>query len=520
MGRILRATVASAPWGGALSAAAANARVRWVNAAAPASSALATHWLRYFGSNVIVVAAGFVSFPVMARLLDNAQFGLLGYWETCLLLAAGVLKLGTQHVILRFYPHRGGAAALAAFRSNHVFAPYVLTLLLWSVCALAAWLLWPRVPEAERPLLLLVLAMAPLAIWCSLVEQVMYALERSDITLWLKTLWRWGEVAFVLAALLWLQRSAAAVLGAKLAVLLLVGVFLTLWFARWSPRERAPVQRAPMLAGLAFGLPMMANELTAVLFGFADRLMLRGLTGSLHDVGVYTIGQGLAIAVSTVLGATLAQAFTPTAVRLYESRGAEAVRDLKRRMLDVWLVAVSAGSALLLAAGQDFLVLLAGPDKAASAPVFVTVALAMTWYSLLEVAQYGMLLQRRAGRHFLITLSATAFKLVLNVPLILAFGVMGAAVASVASYVVLAVLQYRACPAELRYLPAWRKLPLAVGFPLACGGVMLAVDRTLGLSALQGFVLGSGIALAGIAVWVARDAGLRANARGLFARAG
>lgn len=487
------------------------------SAAAPARPGIATHYLRYLGSNVLVVAAGFVSFPIMARLLDNRQFGLLGYYEACLLLVAGVLKLGTQHVILRFYPHRGGPQALAHFRDHHVLAPFALTLLGWLLCAAIAAFVVLRLPAEERPLLGLLLLSAPVIIWCSLVESLMYALERSDITIWLKTLWRWGEVAFVLAALWWVQRSAASVLGAKLLVVLLVAAWLTWWYRRWSPRERAPRSRAPVLAGLAFGLPMMANELTSVLFGFADRLMLRGLTGDLHDVGVYTIGQGLAIAVSTVVGATLAQAFTPTAVRLYESRGAAAVVDLKRRMLDVWLLAVSVGSALLLCGGADFMRLMAGPDKAGSAPVFVTLALAMIWYSLLEIAQYGMLLQRRAARHFAITLSATVLKLALNIPLILQFGVMGAATASVASYAVLAWLQYRQCPAELRYLPPLRRLPLALGFPVACWLLLRAVDWFGVEQAVPRLAVAAAVVGLPALAWLAADAALRERIRGLFA---
>ncbi|MCA1780339.1 MAG: hypothetical protein LC637_13470, partial [Xanthomonadaceae bacterium] len=51
------------------------------------------HYLRYLGGNTITVAAGFVSFPFMTRLLDNQQFGILGYYEAWLLLVTGVLKL-------------------------------------------------------------------------------------------------------------------------------------------------------------------------------------------------------------------------------------------------------------------------------------------------------------------------------------------------------------------------------------------------------------------------------------------
>ena len=338
---------------------------------APARPGVLTHYLRYLGTNTLVLAAGFVSFPIMTRLLSNHEFGVLGYYEALLLFGVAVLKLGTQHALLRFYPHGGDAAALARFRTNHVLVPFLLSMALWLCCLLAVALIAERLPAAERPVLWVVLLSVPLLIWGSLVEQVMYALERSDITLWFKSSWRWSELALVLATLWFVERSALGVLSAKLAVLVLVATFLTTWFLRWLRAPVAPPQRGAVVTGLAFALPMMVNELTSLLFGLADRILLRALTDDFTQVGIYTIGYGLALSMTAIVGQALNQAFTPTAIRLYDSGGAPAVLRLKRDMLDVWVIAVAIGSALLLCVGQEFLLVLAGADKAASAPVFV-----------------------------------------------------------------------------------------------------------------------------------------------------
>jgi len=79
---------------------------------------VATHYVRYALGNVLVMVAGFVSFPIMTRLLDTGQYGILGYYDAWLLILAGLFKLGAQHTILRFYPHAGGAPALARFGAN------------------------------------------------------------------------------------------------------------------------------------------------------------------------------------------------------------------------------------------------------------------------------------------------------------------------------------------------------------------------------------------------------------------
>lgn len=436
----------------------------------PASTApsvgIAKHYLRYLSSNVLVVAAGFLSFPLMARLLDNRQFGLLGYYEAWLLLLAGLLKLGAQHSVLRFYPRPANPAALAAFRSNHILLPFGLSLALWLCCLLAAALLAQNLPAEEQPIVWLLLLSLPLLIWSSLVESVMYALERSDLSFWLKTSWRWSELLLVLGTLAFLERSAIGVLGARTVVLVLVALLLTRWLLQWLPAPVQRPERAAVMTGLAFGLPMMASELSGVVFGMADRILLRGLTGSLEQVGIYTIGFGLAMALGMLLGASLNQAFTPTALRRYELEGSSAVLALKRRMLDNWVYVVALFTALLLCGGADALVLLAGKAKAASAPVFVIISICLVWHSLFEVANYGLLLQRRAMRYLSVVLAATMLKLLLSVPLILHLGVLGAALATAVGYVALAVMQFRQCPPTLRYLPPTRRLLLAAALPL------------------------------------------------------
>lgn len=481
---------------------------------------IATHYLRYLGTNAAVVAAGFVSFPLMARLLDNRQFGLLGYYEAWGLLLAALLKLGTQHAILRFYPHGGDGATLRRFRTVHLLAPFACSLALWALSLGALAWLWPRLPPAERPLLAMLLLGLPLTVWSSFVEAVMYALERSDISLRLKTAWRWSELVLVLALLWWVERSALGVLVGKFVVLLIVALWLTRWFRRWSAQAGAPAADGAVTrfvpAGLGFALPMMCTELNSLAFGFADRILLRGLGVGLHEVGVYTIGYGLAMAIGTLVGASLNQAFTPAAVRGYGEGGAGAVRALKQRMLGPWLAVVALLTALLLAGGRELLVLLAGTDKAASGPVFVVVATSLVVYSLFEVAQYGMLLQRRAARFLLVSALATVFNLVLNVPLIQRYGVLGAAFATAASYAALAALQYRHCPPELRWLPGPRALAAAALFPVGTTSLLVATGWFGVEAPFARLAVGSGVVLAAAGLVLGLQPALRARWRELL----
>src|SRR5258708_36856319 len=98
---------------------------------------VAPHYVRYGLGNVLVMIAGFVSFPIMTRLRDTGQYGLFGYYDAWLLILAGLFKLGAQHTILRFYPHAGGAPALARFGANFILLPFLSGGGLWLLALLA-----------------------------------------------------------------------------------------------------------------------------------------------------------------------------------------------------------------------------------------------------------------------------------------------------------------------------------------------------------------------------------------------
>ena len=94
---------------------------------------LARHYLRYSTANLLVMMAGLVSFPLLTRLLDNTQYGILGYYETWVLMAVAVAKLGAQHSIQRFYPHGGDAARMRSFATNLFYLPMIGSLALWAL---------------------------------------------------------------------------------------------------------------------------------------------------------------------------------------------------------------------------------------------------------------------------------------------------------------------------------------------------------------------------------------------------
>lgn len=441
-----------------------------------ARPSLGTHYRRYMVGNVLVLIAGFISFPALTRLLDNRQYGIFGYFDTWLLLLVAVLKLGGQHAIVRFYPHGKDAAALQRFVNGFVVAPFRYSVLAWLATAAVFAVLAPHLEGEVRAVgWCMVLLLLPTT-WFSYVGALILAEERSSLTMWLGVVQRWLELVAIVGTVWLIQRSALGAYAARVVVAVVVALWLARWLWRTHAPQRAAVDRALWLAGLAYSAPLLLYEISGVLFGVLDRLMLAHLLKDFTPVGVFTIGAGLAATLGGVLNGAMAKAFMQVSVRQYELVGASAVAETKRALLGALVHATVLISVGLLCAGGDFLLLLSGPDKAGSAPIFVWLGICQVVYGLLDVIGSGLLLHKRSKTMLGLYLGTVAINLALNLLLIPRFGVFGAVYATVTGYMALALGQIVLCPPDLRVAPPLRPTVTALALGLLLTVVALGTD--------------------------------------------
>jgi O-antigen/teichoic acid export membrane protein len=425
---------------------------------------IATHFLRYSLGSVLVMLAGVVSFPVMSRLLDYTQYGLLGIFDSALLVLAAIFKFGGQHAALRFYPHRGGTGALAGYGANQILVPFLGSCVLWAI----AMFVFATAPQLEHyahgATGWLALASLLPTIWISMMAALMMAEERSGLNVLVNAGSRWLNVVAVLGIVYFVSRTASGVYAGRLIVEMLVAAILGVWVWRqkvpmhWRDRDWVQV-----FAGVRYGVPLMANEISVIVLVSVDRLMLQGLIGSTDAVGVYSVGASLALQVSVMLHAALNISYFQVSIRQFETEGAAAVARTKRRVLDVLVYVVVAAMAGLLAVGRDAFLLLAGPTKAESVPIFLILCLIFIAGGLVELCTSGLQLYKRSMTILALSSLAAAINIVLNVFLIPRFGVMGAVYATLGSAAAFGIGSWIACPRDLLALPGARAMALALG---------------------------------------------------------
>lgn len=431
---------------------------------------IATHFLRYSTGNLLVLMAGLVSFPILTRLLDNTQYGILSYYDTFVLMAVAIGKLGAQHAILRFFPHDGDARRMTAFSTNLFYVPLAMSMALW-LFGVAGVLAWDAVHGTEHPAMLwLAFAVAPAMIFTGFVETAMRASEHSGAVMRLRVGWRWLELVLIVGAVALLQQTAVAAYGGKFVAIVAIIAFYVMWMRRHLHFSRPLVNLRQTRDSFVYGMPLVANEILAVARFATDRLMVKTLVGDFSAVGVYSIGASLAAQVNVLLSTAVFEALMPTANRLYLTEGAAALRGLKARLLLPLTYAAVAASGLLLCFGNDVILALSGSSKTASGPVFAWMGATYPLQCVLLVAGYGLLLDRRSHKILVLMAATLAMSVLLGYWLIPRYGVMGAVYANLASSAAFAIGHCLWVPREMLQLPDLRTVATSAGVATACAG--------------------------------------------------
>jgi O-antigen/teichoic acid export membrane protein len=446
------------------------------------------HAAVYGLASMLTQAAGLVLLPLYTRYLTPSDYGILEVLGRIAETAATVLLLGGfRQALLTFYQQApdeserrqvvSGAFLLAA---SACVAGIALTLLLirplqWFVLGQAnqsEWLLL----LALFGILLEPFTMLPLAILQSRMQSTRFVLV---------TLVQFLTLIAVRALLIvWFGWGVAGVLAGTLFTTAGYGILLTLVELRGG----AVLPRRETIRSLFFfALPFLPGGLCFFVMQHGDRFFLWKTWGT-HEVGIYSLGYKLALAVGTF---TLSPLYMVWGARMYAAAETPDAPIIFGRVFTRVLAAfVFVG--LGLSIFQDEIVrVIAGADYANASRIIAPVVLAgyfQTAASLMDAAFY---IRRRTSLKLRMTLEATAVMLVLYFALIPWFAGMGAALATLGGF---AYLAGRTWQTSQRIFPVryeWRRvascLTMALGLwtlsrLLPLGGASLVIRGLLLLS--------------------------------------
>ncbi len=445
---------------------------------------LATTGAAYTAASVVSKLLAVALLPLYTSYLSTADYGAAEVMFTTVVVASIVVRLGLIEALLRFFylPDEDGDEVV---RTG--FAAIFWGSTIGALIAL---------PFAEP-------------ISQALLDQDSADLVRISIGgLWVLTLYEYLITLFRLdeRARAYFTFTILHVLAAvPLTVLLVVGldegarglllgsylsgVPFVVWFVVTERRRLGLIPDRPLLRRMwRFGLPTMPAEVSLYSLQFIDRIIIVRSIG-LAEAGLYALAFKFSQAVQIVVrGFQLA--WPPLAYSIQDDEQA-------RRTYAVVLTAFSAVCGFLVVGlwleARWIVRLLADDRFFDSYEVVGPLALGAALYGV-YLAQLVILGRTgKTDRNLPATIAGTVANVVLNLILVPAWGIVGAGVALIASYLIVIVLMY-AFTQRLFPIPwQWGRLTVIVGAGalLVAGGELLLPDE-----GLAGFVLRAALWLA------------------------
>jgi O-antigen/teichoic acid export membrane protein len=412
----------------------------------PAPSGLLAQ-LRMLGSHSAIFGAADVFSRVISFLLIPLYLSYLtpvDFRDLALLLLLGAVakvafRLGLDGGFFRTYYDCEGEARRQLAGSIALFSAGFSAALLWGAYAtryaLTDWLL------GDRPAHWVVLVTTSIALASvSFVPQSLLRIQSRPGLFSVFAVAR-HTVNIVLKIVLVVRGHGVG--GVLWADVIAAGIFsLSLLPILWRNANFRVFDARGVGAALGFGLPKVPHGFLVQIQNLADRKLLDWLPGATQaEVGIYHLACSFGAAVKFPLSA-FEPAWQPFVYS--EAPKPDSPKTLARVITYAWLAFVAVGLALSVYS-RELLVFATprSPEFRQAATVIPVIVLAYLFHGAFLLTSIGIGVRKKTRYMPLISTASAATNLGANVLLIPRYGIMGAAWATVASYVVMAALGLR-----------------------------------------------------------------------------
>ncbi len=429
----------------------------------------------YTASSVLSKLIAVALLPLYTRYLTPADYGAAEVMVVAVIAASIVIRLGVIEALMRFY--------YVADEDREQVVKTGFASLFWTT-TVAALIALPFAEPISRALLdssqpdLVRIAIGGL--WIFTLYEYLVALFRLDERAKAYLVFTMANVLLAIPLTVWLVVFQEE--GAKGLLLGTYGAGLPfLLYLIFEQRHRLSliVDVAMLRRMFRFGLPTMPAELSLYSLQFIDRIILVRLAG-LAEAGLYALAIRFAQGV-TVLTRGFQLAWPPLAYSVQDDTEAKRVYAL----IVTWFLAVCTFTVIgfwLLA--RWIVRILAAPEFFESYEAIGLLATGVTMYALYLVL---VVILGRTGRtefNLPATAIATVANIGLNLALIPPYGIVGAGLALVGSYVIVLGLMYWFTQRLFPVPYEWGRLALIVGVAAALvvgGELLLPTEGIVGL---------------------------------------
>jgi len=400
---------------------------------------LIKHSTHYFIGELLVLVSGLVSFPIFTRIFTTEEYGVMSLLNITISFIGLIVSLGLRPAITRFYPQRykeGGRKSVVVLYSTSLILTMIVGLILTGIVFMISYTPISFLPQERSSLLRVAAGLIIIRPVFKLLLGFLRVEQKTVVYNILYVLQQYITLASALIFVLMLQMGLLGLIGSQLLVeSFFVAVLLGVMFYQGT---FCPNVFSKSLAKqiFSFGVPLILLNFSHIIMTYGDRYVLSYFLG-VSSVGVYSVGYNVSNYVAILLQTPFTTAIGPIYIELWEKEGKEATEIFLSRIVMYYCIISIGLLAGFIAVGEDVIVLLASSKYAESYLVAPFILAGVLLSGLNSICVAGLFLEKKTQSYGMVILGVSVVNIGLNIILVPLIGLVGAAVATISSYVIL-----------------------------------------------------------------------------------
>jgi len=419
------------------------------------------HTSVYMTGEVLVMAGGLISFPIIARLLSQEEYGLMVIVSTTLLLAEAMSTGGLHHASLRFYPHYHEIGETRSFYSTLIFGSLAFgavgTLLLVFIFKILSSFYF--VSENIRSIFFLALPLVLIRIMTHIFGSLYRIREKPGIYISFAILNKYVGLSLIIV---FLSLLYLGLFGYYLGLFLgELAVLLIYWFfiSREIDYSVSSVSASILKEATTYGFPLVFSGLAGTLLISSDRYLI-GHFLTKADVAIYSVPYNLCSYLSGILTSGFEFALIPIIMNEWNKGFVDKVHLELQRVIRLYCMAAFPLVAGTCALGRQLIVLLASDKYSEAHYILPYIIVGVMIQGLLTPLMMGLVFSNSTRQIAFMTWQAAILNVAMNLFLIPKFGLYGAAVSTLLCYALLAVVGAVRSSKHFKIIMPWHPIGL------------------------------------------------------------
>lgn len=388
-------------------------------------------FMEYGIGSVITLLLGFITSPIITRLISPDQNGRFSMFNTVTNLLMLIIMLGLDQAYVRYYYEEYEDNRGKLLR-RCIKAPMVINLIVGIVILIFYNKVSIYIVEEKS---LSVVILLSINVFLSILSR--FALlqvrmkQRGTLYSLLNIIMKIANLIFVVLIFFVYENNYMTLILAYMAtnvVITVIAIYIERkeWMGKGNGRLKTSQKEI-----VKYGLPLMFSMAVTWVFQSIDKITIKEFSG-FDQVGLYS-GAMTIIALLNAVQGTFTTFWVPVAFEKYSTNpeDKEFFQSINKIVTVVMLVI-----AIGLITCKDIIVLLLGPKYREAVFIFPYLVFMPIMYTISETTVLGINFKKKSKYHIFIAIISAIFNLIGNIILVPRFGATGAAISTGLAYIV------------------------------------------------------------------------------------